>query len=58
MTLTQAAFPNRSILINTMLVLAGSVVAQVLPEDRAALAEACGRIRRQGATDITFARAE
>lgn len=38
--------------------LAGSVVAQVLPEDRAALAEACGRIRQSGATTITFARAE
>ncbi len=37
--------------------LAGSVVAQVRPEDRAALAEACGRIRRGGATEITFARA-
>lgn len=37
--------------------LAGSVVAQVRPEDRAALAEACGRIRRTGATEITFARA-
>lgn len=35
--------------------LAGSVVAQVRPEDRAALAEACGRIRRAGACDITFA---
>ncbi len=34
--------------------LAGSVVAQVRPEDRAALAEACGRIRRSGACDITF----
>lgn len=34
--------------------LAGSVVAQVLPEDRAALAEACGRIRRAGACEITF----
>lgn len=34
--------------------LAGSVVAQVRPEDRAALAEACGRIRRAGACDITF----
>ena len=34
--------------------LAGSVVAQVRPEDRAALAEACGRIRRTGACDITF----
>ena len=37
--------------------LAGSVVAQVLPEDRAALADACGRIRRSGACTITFARA-
>ena len=35
--------------------LAGSVVGQVLPEDRAALAEACGRIRRTGACEITFA---
>lgn len=35
--------------------LAGSVVAQVRAEDRAALAEACGRIRRTGACDITFA---
>ena len=34
--------------------LAGSVVAQVRPEDRAALADACGRIRRSGACDITF----
>lgn len=34
--------------------LAGSVVAQVRPEDRAALAEACTRIRRAGACDITF----
>lgn len=34
--------------------LAGSVVAQVQAEDRAALAEACGRIRRSGACDITF----
>lgn len=38
--------------------LPGSVAAQVLPEDRAALAEACGRIRRSGATEITFERAE
>ncbi len=38
--------------------LAGSVVAQVAPEDRAALAEACTRIRRGGATEITFARAQ
>jgi hypothetical protein len=36
--------------------LAGSVVAQVIPEDRAALAEACGRIRRTGACEISFAR--
>lgn len=34
--------------------LAGSVVAQVRAEDRAALAEACGRIRRAGACDVTF----
>ncbi len=34
--------------------LAGSVVAQVRPEDRTALAEAAGRIRRSGACDITF----
>lgn len=34
--------------------LAGSVVAQVRPEDRAALAEACTRIRRAGACDVTF----
>ncbi|MEO8243467.1 MAG: DUF3830 family protein [bacterium] len=34
--------------------LAGSVVAQVRPEDRAALAEACNRIRRSGTCDITF----
>lgn len=34
--------------------LAGSVVAQVVPEDRAALAEACNRIRRHGACEITF----
>ena len=34
--------------------LAGSVVAQVALEDRAALAEACGRIRRSGACDIHF----
>ncbi len=34
--------------------LAGSVVAQVRPEDRAALAEACGRIRRAGVCDVTF----
>lgn len=34
--------------------LAGSVVAQVRAEDRAALAEACGRIRRSGACEISF----
>jgi hypothetical protein len=34
--------------------LAGSVVAQVCSQDRAALAEACGRIRSSGACDITF----
>lgn len=38
--------------------LAGSVVAQVRPEQRASLAEACGRIRRSGACDITFSRGE
>jgi hypothetical protein len=36
--------------------LAGSVVAQVRPDDRAALASACGRIRQTGACQITFAR--
>ena len=35
--------------------LAGSVVGQVVPEDRAALADACTRIRRTGACEITFA---
>ncbi len=34
--------------------LAGSVVGQVVPGDRTALAEACGRIRRSGAFDVTF----
>lgn len=38
--------------------LAGSVVAQVTPEDRAALAAACTSIRRTGACEITFARAQ
>ena len=38
--------------------LAGSVVAQVRPEDRQALAEACGRIRLSGACEITFARGD
>ncbi len=36
--------------------LAGSVVAQVRAEDRASLAEACGRIRRAGACEIRFER--
>lgn len=36
--------------------LAGSVVAQVPPEDRAALAAACTCIRQTGACEITFAR--
>lgn len=35
--------------------LAGSVVAKVLPDDRARLAEACGKIRRNGACTIRFA---
>ena len=38
--------------------LAGSVVAQVRAEDRDTLAEACGRIRRSGACEITFSRGE
>lgn len=38
--------------------LAGSVVAQVRAEDRAALAAACGRIRQTGACNITFSRSE
>lgn len=38
--------------------LAGSVVAQVRPEDREALATACGIIRRNGACDVTFERTE
>lgn len=38
--------------------LAGSVVAQVPPEQREPLAAACGIIRRNGACDVTFARAE
>ena len=36
--------------------LAGSVVAQVLPEDRAALAAGCSAIRQAGACTVTFAR--
>lgn len=35
--------------------LAGSVVGKVRPEQRAALAEACGRIRRSGACEVRFA---
>ena len=38
--------------------LAGSVVAQVRPEDREALAAACGIIRKNGACDVTFERTE
>lgn len=38
--------------------LAGSVVSQVAPEDRAALAAACNRIRQTGACEISFRRAE
>jgi hypothetical protein len=38
--------------------LAGSVVAQVRPEEREALAAACGLIRKHGACDVTFSRAE
>jgi hypothetical protein len=38
--------------------LAGSVVAQVLPEEREAFAAACSIIRKHGACDVTFARAE
>ncbi|MEO6299584.1 MAG: DUF3830 family protein [Paracoccaceae bacterium] len=36
--------------------LAGSVVAQVRAEDRANLADACGKIRRAGACEISFER--
>lgn len=38
--------------------LAGSVVAQVRPEERDAFAAACGVIRRHGACEVTFARSE
>ncbi|TPI67390.1 DUF3830 family protein [Mesorhizobium sp. B2-8-9] len=38
--------------------LAGSVAAQVLPEQREQFAAACGVIRRNGACDVTFTRAE
>ena len=37
--------------------LAGSVMAQVRPDDHANLAEACGKIRRAGACEIIFERA-
>jgi hypothetical protein len=38
--------------------LAGSVVAQVRPEEREHFAAACGVIRRNGACEVTFERAE
>jgi len=38
--------------------LAGSVVAQVRPEERDHFAAACGVIRRNGACDVTFTRME
>jgi hypothetical protein len=38
--------------------LAGSVVAQVRPEEREHFASACGVIRRNGACDVTFERTE
>jgi hypothetical protein len=38
--------------------LAGSVVAQVRPEEREHFAAACGIIRRNGVCDVTFARTE
>ncbi|CAN7402243.1 DUF3830 family protein [Mesorhizobium amorphae] len=38
--------------------LAGSVVAQVLPEERDQFAAACGVIRRNGACDVTFSLVE
>jgi hypothetical protein len=38
--------------------LAGSVVAQVRPEERDRFAAACGVIRRNGACEITFTRVE
>lgn len=38
--------------------LAGSVVAQVRSEEREQFAAACGIIRRSGACDVTFERAE
>ncbi|MGO4437136.1 DUF3830 family protein [Rhizobium sp. RAF56] len=38
--------------------LAGSVVAQIRPEEREHFAAACGIIRRNGACDVTFTRTE
>jgi hypothetical protein len=38
--------------------LAGSVVAQVLPDERDQFAAACGVIRRNGACDVTFSLVE
>ena len=38
--------------------LAGSVVAQVRPDERAHFAAACGIIRRNGACEVTFSRTE
>ena len=38
--------------------LPGSVVAQVLPEEREQFAAACGVIRRNGACDVTFSLVE
>jgi len=38
--------------------LAGSVVAQVAPEERERFAAACGVIRRNGVCDVTFSRME
>ncbi|WP_421914114.1 DUF3830 family protein [Mesorhizobium sp.] len=38
--------------------LAGSVVAQVRPEEREPFAAACGIIRRNGACEVTFTRVE
>ena len=38
--------------------IAGSVVAQIRPEDRAALAIACARIRQTGACTVTFSRGQ
>lgn len=38
--------------------LAGSVIAQVRPEERDAFASACGIIRKTGACEVTFSRTE